>query len=290
MDINSNNGIVLVIVLILVLLVFFYCVLCMDSNNSNQEPFINYGGDNVCSKINNQYMPHVTIYNPDDINGTFKFNQNRLLSKNYYAIDEVCPELRLIYENLESIKKETYLIRKTDWEEDMRSRYFMGIDITKNPYIYPFVAFGMVVHDNCQKCLNIWRFLQKIPGLKLATLSMLAPNVKGPLQQGWAYYSNDTIRCYFCLDVAQGSYLSVREKLNDPEYINIDKQNEWTLYDDSRYHYVNNHTDKDRIVLIIDVDRPSTIKKGTSQVCRTTCSENDDLLQIVEYLRTRNRM
>lgn len=78
--------------------------------------------------------------------------------------------------------------------------------------------------------------------------------------------------------------------MNDPEDVKLAKQNEWILFDDSRFHYENNHTNKDRIVLIVDVDRPATIKKGISEVCRTNCAEDDDLLQIVEYLRTSSRL
>lgn len=192
---NINHDQILVGLVIITVLIFLYCIFCTNckcgnskSNNESfinyeQETFMNYGGDDICNdKINRRVLKHVKIYNPDDINNSYRYNQSRLLSKNYYEIDEVCPELRFIYENLNSIKNETNLIKETDWARTKEHRYFMSKDYTKKPYIYPFVAFGVVVHDNCQRCPNIWRFLQKIPGLKLATLSMLAAEVNTGLK------------------------------------------------------------------------------------------------------------
>ena len=54
-------------------------------------------------------------------------------------------------------------------------------------------------------------------------------------------------------------------------------------FDDSKTHYSENMSDKNRVVLIIDIERPSNIKTGTSEV-----GDSKELLNIIDYYKKNN--
>ncbi|VBB17610.1 cupin superfamily aspartyl/asparaginyl beta-hydroxylase [Yasminevirus sp. GU-2018] len=223
----------------------------------------------------------------------------KLLSKNFYSVEEVCPELNLIHSTLPLIRAEVEKVRDDEWPDwpekelydkrELKSTIFdSNPDKRDTPFkwnIYPFTAFGVVVKENCRRCPELWKFLQKIPGLKIALLSKLGPGVKLNTHQGWGNHSNHVIRCHFGFDVPYGCYVSVRDKLEDDEEIRLHKENDWIVFDDSRHHYAHNPTNRERIVLIVDVERPDNIKPGTSVV-----GDTKELLQIVDYFRNTDRL
>lgn len=269
-----------------------------------------YGDNDVCSKKNYDMMRYVKIYNPSDIDDSYERHQSKLLSKNYYTIDEVCPELRFIYDDLKAIQRDVQYVQKDQWmiwphksiynknpnDKDtsiktLPDEYSFVEPSTWN--MFPFTAFGVVAKHNCTKCLNIWRFLQRIPGLNTALLTRLQPGRRTKLHQEWG--SNNLIRCQFTFDVDDidddsvdnGCYLSVRDSLQDKEEIRFERPNEWILFDDSRFNYEANPTSKERIALIIDVARPPTIRTGNADVCDPVPSvvSANEPLQIVNYFR-----
>ena len=58
------------------------------------------------------------------------------------------------------------------------------------------------------------------------------------------------------------------------------KEGKWIIFDDSETHYAGNLSNTDRIILIIDIMRPKSIKNGTSTMGDTT-----ELLQLIEYYK-----
>lgn len=267
-----------------ILIVLIYYVFFSKNEEINEENIKNDNFINVCNKKDHQMAQYVKIYNKNDINpARIERIRSNQLSKNYYEINEVCPELNLIYDNLSTIRHEVNSIKDEVWSEWPEKNLYENSTSIWN--IYPFTAFGVVVTSNCQKCPTLWNFLQQLPGLRVAILSRLGPKTKLNTHQGWGQHSNNVIRCHFGFDVPQGCYVSVRENLTDPEEIKYQKQNEWILFDDSRHHYAFNPTNKERIILIVDIERPNTIKKGTSTVCDTK-----ELMQIVDYFRKTNKL
>jgi aspartyl/asparaginyl beta-hydroxylase (cupin superfamily) len=202
------------------------------------------------------------------------------LCKKYYDVNEVCPELLSIY-NYKDIMSEVDSVRKMVWDEWPEKELYLTENKTWN--IYPFKAFGLDITDNCEKCPNLSRFINSIPGIKIAILSRLGPGMKLAPHQGWGGHSNNVIRCHFGIDVPDGCYISVADEpdLSDEE-IRYHKNGEWLCFDDSKIHYAHNSSNKDRIVLIVDVQRPSTIAKGTSKA-----GDTKELLDIVNYYKQR---
>lgn len=206
------------------------------------------------------------------------------LNKKFYKVKDVSPDLDNIYNNLDGIKAEVDEIIKNKWIS-WPEKYLYAAEGDWN--IFPFYAFGIWINDNCEKCPNICKFLKSIPGLKLATLSRMTPGMKLAPHEGWASHSNNVIRCHFGIVVPDGCYISVKEidiyDPHDKEKIKYHKENEWLIFDDAKTHYAHNTSNYDRVVLIIDVERPKNIKKGKSKV-----GDSRELLEVVKYFKEKN--
>jgi hypothetical protein len=213
------------------------------------------------------------------------------LSQNFYEVDDIEQKLDNIYQHLHLIQFEVnQIIQQNNWIDWPEKYLYDGSeDIIKKTLknnnswtIYPFFAFGTIIPENCAKCPNLWNFLKTIPNIRLATLSKLGPGTKLNTHQGWGNHSNNVIRCHFGFDVPYGCCMSVRDNLYDDEEIRLHHNHRWLLFDDSRHHYAYNPTKRSRVILIVDVDRPSNIKTGTSKI-----GDTKELLQIIEYFTHR---
>ena len=171
--------------------------------------------------------------------------------------------------------------------------------------IFPFYGFDKWIDKNCKKCPTIYNFIKTIPNLKLATLSKLSSQTKLNPHRGWGSHSNFVLRCHYGIVVPDMCYISVSNNIKPPlhnnndiisksypnnyiykdkfkniEEIQFHKQFKWIIFDDSETHYAGNLSNTDRIILIIDIMRPKSIKNGTSTMGDTT-----ELLQLIEYYK-----
>lgn len=208
--------------------------------------------------------------------------RKQYIDKKFYDVTEICPELNNIY-NYPKIFNEVENVQKEIWSEWPEKQLYVSKDKKWN--IFPFKAFGVIVKDNCNKCPTLAKFINSIPNIKIALLSKLGPGMKLLPHQGWGNHSNNVIRCHFGLDVPNGCYISVSDNnnLSDQE-IKYHKNNEWLCFDDSKIHYAHNPTNKDRIVLIVDVVRPKNIKRGNS-----TIGDTKELAEIINYYKNKNK-
>lgn len=208
------------------------------------------------------------------------FSNSQQLDKKFYEPYEVENNLDSIYENLDKIKSEC--LGLTDWIAWPEQELYANDGKWS---VIPFYGFGIWLKSTCDKCPVTTKFLKNIKGLKLATLSKLSPGMKLIPHNGWASHSNYVIRCHFGIVVPENKcYISVREDANDPEEIKFHSENKWLIFDDSKIHYAENKSESDRIVLIIDIERPDHIKQGTS-----TSKDTDELIQFVEEFRKLNK-
>lgn len=209
-----------------------------------------------------------------------KFTYSKL-DKKFYNISEVCPELNTIYSNLDPIKKEieTNLNEQSteqvteqsteQWKDWPEKNLYNESDKTWK--IIPFKALDLEVEHNCKKYPKLWEFIQSIPNVRIALLSKLGPGMKIKPHQGWGTISNNGLRCHFGINVPINNkcYVAVADKVNDEiqEYEKqYHSQDSWLVFDDSKFHYAHNPTKLDRIVLIMDIERPPHIKTGLSKV------------------------
>lgn len=111
-------------------------------------------------------------------------------------------------------------------------------------------GFGLQSEENCRRCPETARILNKIPGMKTAFFSILSPNKHIPPHRG-AY--NGVLRYHLGLIVPEPI-----EKCR----IRIDKEiTHWQegkslIFDDSFNHEVWNETPGHRAVLFVDFERP----------------------------------
>ena len=204
--------------------------------------------------------------------------QTEQLDNFYYTTQEVCPSLDSIHEISNDILEEVSKIFSNEWNDWPEKDLYEKNGDWK---IFPFYAFNIWVNDNCKKCPKTYDFLKRINGLKLATFSKLSPGMKLKPHRGWGNHSNHVIRCHYGLVVPKNCYVSVSDKTK--EEIKYHSKFKWLIFDDSKTHYAENKSKYDRIVLIIDVERPKNIKTGTSDV-----GDSKELLDIVNYFKSKN--
>ncbi len=116
---------------------------------------------------------------------------------------------------------------------------------------FGFYVYGHRVEDNCAQCPYTVSVIEKLPGMRTAFFSVLDPGYHIPPHRG---PTRAVIRCHLALRVPRE-----RERC----WIRVDdKVCHWTegkclLLDDTYEHEVRNDTDELRVVLFLDIDRPS---------------------------------
>ena len=203
--------------------------------------------------------------------------------KLFYEIDEINPQLKKINKIKNMVLKETENIYLNNnlWNEWVE-KYLYNSSEPDGWVIFPFYAFGIWVQSNCDLCPEITKFLKSIKGLKLATLSRLKPHTKLNPHEGWASHSNHVIRCHYGLIIPEDTcYIYVQDIANEKNnQIKYHEKFKWIAFDDAKTHYAENSSDSDRIVLIVDIDRPENIELGKSDV-----GDSQELLEIVNYFK-----
>ncbi|NJO43643.1 MAG: aspartyl/asparaginyl beta-hydroxylase domain-containing protein [Cyanobacteria bacterium CRU_2_1] len=113
-----------------------------------------------------------------------------------------------------------------------------------------FCAFGFRSKTNCDRCPETAKLLKKIPGLKVAFFSILAPGKHIPEHRG---KHKGLIRCHLALKVPEP-----REKcrIRVANQIAYWEEGKCLLFDDTFFHEVWNDTDDYRVVLFLDIARP----------------------------------
>jgi len=238
-----------------------------------------------------------------------------MFNKSCAQIDKLCYDiidsnefdcLNNVFKYKEHIYRETININSNptinvQWYNWPQKQLYTGINTWK---IVPFFAFNKWITINCKLCPYLTKFLKSISNLKTASLSKLSANTKINPHRGWGSMSNDSIRCYLPIIVPPNCYISVSDGPNPPlwdqsevkiqeypndfictidnvtEEIRYHKKFEWIIIDDAKTHYAENMSDQERVILIIDIERPCNIKKGNSPLGNV-----DELNIITQYYK-----
>jgi ornithine lipid ester-linked acyl 2-hydroxylase len=115
---------------------------------------------------------------------------------------------------------------------------------------YYFYAFGFTAKKNCERCPETWKLLQRIPGLKSAFFSILAPGKHIPEHRG---KHKGLIRYHLGLIVPEPRS-ACRIRIGDR--IAYWEEGKSLLFDDTFPHEVWNDTEGYRAVLFLDIARP----------------------------------
>ncbi len=115
---------------------------------------------------------------------------------------------------------------------------------------YFFWAFGFKATKNCERCPETTKLLEKIPGLKVAFFSILAPGKHIPEHRG---KHKGLIRYHLGLIVPEPRSACRIRIGNDIAYWEEGKS---LLFDDTFPHEVWNDTNGYRAILFLDIARP----------------------------------
>jgi hypothetical protein len=188
------------------------------------------------------------------------------LAMTFYDWKQLYPELSIFSSSLHEIERElqvssvwqdwpeTYLYRPgQSWKVIPFCATFPGDDATATKWNHPMVSrFPRTVE-----------LLRQIPNVRTAGFSKLGSHTSLEYHQGWAALSNHVLRCHFPILVPE---VNVTCGVICENGFQFHRRGEWMVFDDSKLHKAFNHSDEDRVVLIVDMARPSFIQKGRSAV------------------------
>lgn len=114
-----------------------------------------------------------------------------------------------------------------------------------------FYAYGEKADENCARCPETMRILQRIPGMKSAMFSILAPRKHIPEHRGMY---KGVLRYHLGL-IVPGPEGRCRIRVGDD--VRCWKEGKSLIFDDSHPHEVWNDCDAYRAVLFVDFVRPT---------------------------------
>jgi len=115
---------------------------------------------------------------------------------------------------------------------------------------FGFYMYGHRIDENCRRCPKTAAILERLPGMRSAMFSILAPGYHIPPHHG---PTRAVIRAHLGLIVpreADKVWIRVHDRILHWE------EGKVVLFDDSYEHEVRNDTGERRAVLFIDIDRP----------------------------------
>lgn len=204
----------------------------------------------------------------------------------FYDHKKIFPELSTIYKDQPIIAEEVNKLVLNAWVDWPETYLYDNNKLPESWKIIPLYGFGIWCDEYCEKLPTLTKFLKDLPGLRIAILSKLKPNTRLSPHEGWGIHSNNVLRCHYGLQlpVNKQSYVGIKNSyfgINDA--VEYHKLHDWIVFDDSKIHYAVNDSEEERIVLIVDLDRPPSVPKGTSSVKST-----DELLGLVNEFKERN--
>jgi ornithine lipid ester-linked acyl 2-hydroxylase len=152
---------------------------------------------------------------------------------------------RLIRAELDEILKDRKRIPAFHQVAPSQYRISQG-DSWKTFFLY---GLGARHEANCARCPETARLLQGVPNLQTAWFSILAPGYHIPAHRG---VTKGVLRCHLGLIVPEGD--SCRMQVGDRTV--LWREGQCVVFDDFYRHEVWNDTDRERVVLIFDFDRP----------------------------------
>ena len=199
------------------------------------------------------------------------------LNKRFYNYKCVYPYLEVLKNNRHKIMEE--YIKNTSqelWKNWPEQYLYKGKD---NWNIIPLYGFGIWNKNILNRFPVLFNILKNIKGLRTAIISKLKKQTKLKPHHGWAKLANNVLRCHYGIISNENSYVFVENESRQTIEDGI------VVFDDSKLHWAENNGLSDRVVLLLDIDRPSNIKKGES-----TVKESDELYNFINTIKKQNSM
>ena len=232
-----NRKILIIFIFILLVLIsycsFIFLYKNIKQNNINSEkPTVN----------------ELSVYNSD---GSVTKYPHR--EECYFEQKKYYPELDIVTKNHDIILKELEEVKLKDpklwhvWIENQLSvipLYFFGKWSSKGKELFPKTS----------------EIIKTIKRIKTVAFSRLKANSQIQPHIGWGDLANEILRCHYGLQVPEKCGCVC------DNWVVLHQNNEWLVFDDSKMHSSYNYSNEDRIIIIIDMERPKEIPKGVSTV------------------------
>ena len=192
-----------------------------------------------------------------------------LVNAKFFDYQETYPELEVLKSQHRLLVQELDNICHGDWQAWPEKNLYPSTD--HQWHVFPFIAFGKKIQRHCQLCPQTIKVLDRIPGVRTALYSRLGPQTKLEPHCGWGPLANHVLRCHYGLRVPPDCGIWV-----EGEYA-IQQPGEILVFDDSKWHIGFNFSEQERIVLLLDIERPPWVAPGTSE--QEVTSELSELLQ-----------
>ena len=182
----------------------------------------------------------------------------------YYNVKQTFPQLQIIENNFDIIKHEFETNQNNgfeDWPENELYSKYKGDEWTIIP-IYGFNKWNNKILHRFPKTIEM---LKDIKGLRTIIFSKLGPKTRLKKHRGWKELSNKTLRCHMGIKVPKNNRSGVEV---EDEFKQVD-EGKFIIFDDSKEHIGVNSSNEDRVVLLLDIERPWWVQNGRSNVGNT---------------------
>jgi aspartyl/asparaginyl beta-hydroxylase (cupin superfamily) len=195
------------------------------------------------------------------------------MDKRFYTVSETFPFLQKINTKLSfnKILDDLNSIESYHWKDWPEYDLWKHHNLNQKWTILPLKSFGKWSSTNIKLCPNIYEIFKDITQIVNIGFSRLSPGTMLKSHQGWANLSNKVLRCHLGLVVPGPAWIYCENEKQKQEV------GKWVIFDDSKIHSADNQAKKDRIVLIVDIERPSNVKMGQS-----TINDTKELLKFIE--------
>jgi hypothetical protein len=221
----------------------------IDSNSNSNDDVYNIDSNsnsNSDSDSNSNSNSNNDVYNMDSSITVYpKFNECYYDYKYYY------PQLNIINNNREVILQElNSILNKDIWHSWIQGQLS----------VVPLYFFGKWSTKGLEVCPKTCEIIKNIKNIKTVAFSRLSKDSQIQPHIGWGDLANNILRCHYGLIVPPNNGCVC------DNWVVMHQNDNWLVFDDSKMHSSFNHSNDDRYILIIDMERPTDVPKGTSKV------------------------
>ncbi|MCP5145523.1 MAG: aspartyl/asparaginyl beta-hydroxylase domain-containing protein [Gammaproteobacteria bacterium] len=183
----------------------------------------------------------------------FQARHSKVSTTPFLRNDEF-PFIHILEDNWREIREELEQVLKQ--EQDIPAFHQISPDqarISKGTdwKTFALLVLGVKIDQNRAQCPRTSALLDSIPNLQNAWFSILAPHYHIPPHKG---PTKALVRCHLGLRVPQ-AWERCWIRVDDQKY--NWREGKVVMFDDTFEHEVLNDTDEQRVVLFLDVDRPT---------------------------------
>ena len=128
-------------------------------------------------------------------------------------------------------------------------------------HMIPIYFYGVWNQTIYKRFPLLSKLISMVPDILTVEFSILEPNCQITPHVGGNEISGRLLRCHLGMEIPDKCGFICEN------YIEMHKENEWITFDNARMHNVFNLSDSRRLVIIIDMIRPTFIKPIDSGVC-----------------------